>query len=92
MASLENEYEKVMQSYLRAHPGAKLVVDTPHAESPRWPGWPGSRGSHGSLENLAPDIPRTVIDGASEWPRLDSPEKFNGILDEFIATRGWDGL
>jgi pimeloyl-ACP methyl ester carboxylesterase len=59
---------------LRAYPGPKLIVDTPHGEGP------------GSLHNLAPEIPRKVITGTSHWPHMDKPEEFNRILDEFLKT------
>lgn len=58
---------------LRAYPGPKLLVDTRHGESP------------GSLHNLAPEIPRKVIEGTSHWPHMDKPEEFNRVLDEFLA-------
>jgi pimeloyl-ACP methyl ester carboxylesterase len=57
---------------LRAYPGPKLIVDTPHGEGP------------GSLHNRAPEIPRQVITGTSHWPHMDKPEEFNRILDEFL--------
>ena len=59
---------------LRAYPGPKLIVDTPHGEGP------------GSLHNLAPEFPRKVITGTSHWPHMDKPEEFNRILDEFLKT------
>lgn len=59
---------------LRAYPGPKLLVDTQHGDTP------------GSLHNLAPEIPRKVVNGTSHWPHMDKPEEFNKILDEFLAT------
>jgi len=59
---------------LRAYPGPKLIVDTPHGEGP------------GSLHSQAPEIPRKVITGTSHWPHMDKPEEFNAILDGFLET------
>lgn len=59
---------------LRKYPGPKLIVDTPHGESP------------GALYHLAPEIPRQVITDTSHWPQMDKPLAFNQILDEFLAT------
>jgi pimeloyl-ACP methyl ester carboxylesterase len=59
---------------LRAYPGPKLLIDTPHGEGP------------GSLHSLAPEIPRRVISGTSHWPHMDKPEEFNAMLDDFLKT------
>lgn len=59
---------------LRAYSGPKLIVDTPHGDSP------------GALYHLAPAIPRKVMTGTSHWPQLDQPVEFNRILDEFLAA------
>jgi pimeloyl-ACP methyl ester carboxylesterase len=59
---------------LRAYPGPKLLVDTPHGEGPQ------------SLHTQAPEIPRKVIEGTSHWPHMDKPDEFNRILDEFLAN------
>lgn len=59
---------------LTAYSGPKLLVDTPHGESP------------GALHNLSPGVPRKVIEGTSHWPHLDKPDEFNAILDEFLGT------
>lgn len=57
---------------LRAYPGPKLVVDTPHGEGP------------GALHTLAPNVPREVVVETSHWVQLDKPEEFNRILDHFL--------
>jgi pimeloyl-ACP methyl ester carboxylesterase len=59
---------------LRAYPGAKLLVDTPHGEGPS------------SLHTQAPEIPRRVITQTSHWPHMDKPEEFNRILTAFLAN------
>ncbi|HEX9295957.1 MAG TPA: alpha/beta hydrolase [Polyangiaceae bacterium] len=59
---------------LRAYPGAKLLVDTPHGEGPS------------SLHTQAPEIPRRLITQTSHWPHMDKPEEFNAILTEFLAN------
>jgi len=59
---------------LRAYPGPKLIVDTPHGDSP------------GALYRLVPEIPRKVMGGTSHWPQLDRPQEFDRILDEFLAA------
>ena len=59
---------------LRAYPGAKLLVDTPHGDGPS------------SLHVQAPDIPRQVITRTSHWPQMDNPDEFNRILADFLAN------
>ena len=59
---------------LNKYPGPKLLMVTPHGESP------------GSLHNLASDAPRRVVNGTSHWPHLDKPEEFNRLLDLFLAN------
>ena len=59
---------------LRAYPGAKLLVDTPHGEGPS------------SLHVQAPEIPERVITQTSHWPQMDKPDDFNRILADFLAN------
>jgi pimeloyl-ACP methyl ester carboxylesterase len=59
---------------LRAYPGAKLLVDTPHGEGPS------------SLHTQAPEIPRRMITQTSHWPQIDKPAEFNQILTAFLAN------
>jgi pimeloyl-ACP methyl ester carboxylesterase len=57
---------------IRAYPGPKLIIDTPHGEGP------------GALHTLAPNVPRVVVSGTSHWVQLDKPGEFNRMLDEFL--------
>jgi pimeloyl-ACP methyl ester carboxylesterase len=59
---------------LRAYPGPKLLIDTPHGEGPQ------------SLHTQAPEISQEVIAGTSHWPQMDKPDEFNRILDAFLAN------
>ena len=59
---------------LNKYPGLKLLLDTPHGESP------------GSLHNLAPNIPRRVVTGTSHWPHLDKPKEFYQLLNAFLVN------
>jgi pimeloyl-ACP methyl ester carboxylesterase len=59
---------------LRAYPGPKLLVDTPHGEGPQ------------SLHTQAPEISQEVITDTSHWPHMDKPDEFNHILDAFLAN------
>jgi pimeloyl-ACP methyl ester carboxylesterase len=57
---------------LRAYPGPKLLIETSKNDAP------------GSLHNLAPEIPREVIEDTSHWMFMDDPEEFDRLLDEFL--------
>jgi pimeloyl-ACP methyl ester carboxylesterase len=58
---------------LRSYPGPKLIIDTPHGDSPM------------ALYRQMPDVSRKIIAGTSHWPQLDKPQEFNRLLDEFLA-------
>ncbi|HMI93783.1 MAG TPA: alpha/beta hydrolase, partial [Polyangiales bacterium] len=58
---------------LAAYTGPKLLVDTPHGESPD------------SLHSEQPEIRQVMITGTSHWPQMDKPEEFNAVLDEFVS-------
>jgi pimeloyl-ACP methyl ester carboxylesterase len=58
---------------LHSYPGPKLIIDTPHGDSPT------------ALHRQLPDVSRKVIAGTSHWPHLDKPQEFNRLLDEFLA-------
>jgi pimeloyl-ACP methyl ester carboxylesterase len=58
---------------LHSFPGPKLIIDTPHGDSPT------------ALHRQLPDVSRKVIAGTSHWPHLDKPQEFNRLLDEFLA-------
>lgn len=58
---------------LERYPGPKLIIDTPHGDSPT------------ALHRQLPDVSRKVIEGTSHWPHLDKPQEFNRLLDEFLA-------
>jgi pimeloyl-ACP methyl ester carboxylesterase len=58
---------------LARYPGPKLIIDTPHGDSPT------------ALHRQLPDVSRKVIAGASHWPQMDKPQEFNRLLDEFLA-------
>lgn len=58
---------------LTHYPGPKLIIDTPHGDSPT------------ALHRQLPDVSRKVIAGTSHWPHMDKPQEFNRLLDEFLA-------
>ena len=58
---------------LHRYHGPKLIVDTPHGDSPT------------ALYRQLPEVSRKVIAGTSHWPHLDKPQEFNRLLDEFLA-------
>jgi pimeloyl-ACP methyl ester carboxylesterase len=58
---------------LTRYPGPKLIIDTPHGDSPT------------ALHRQLPDVSRKVIAGTSHWPHMDKPQEFNRLLDEFLA-------
>lgn len=58
---------------LARYPGAKLIIDTEHGDSPT------------ALHRQLPDVSRKVITGTSHWPHMDKPQEFNRLLDEFLA-------
>jgi len=58
---------------LMSYRGPKLLIDTPHGESP------------GALHNIAHGVRRKIIEGTSHWPQLDKPDEFNAILDQFLG-------
>ena len=58
---------------LGRYPGPKLIIDTPHGDSPT------------ALHRQLPDVSRKVIIGTSHWPHMDKPLEFNRLLDEFLA-------
>lgn len=58
---------------LGRYPGPKLIIDTPHGDSPT------------ALHRQLPDVSRKVIAGTSHWPHMDKPQEFNRLLDEFLA-------
>ncbi|HSE53907.1 MAG TPA: alpha/beta fold hydrolase [Gemmatimonadales bacterium] len=58
---------------IRRYPGPKLLVVTPHGNTPK------------DLQNLMPEVPHRVMTGTSHWPHMDKPEEFNRLLDEFLA-------
>ncbi len=37
------------------------------------------------LHNLGADLPHTAFTGTGRWLRMDKPEEFDRILDEFLA-------
>ncbi len=58
---------------LDRYPGPKLIVYTTRGNTPN------------DLQNVRPDIPRTLLEGTSHWPHLDRPREFNAMLDEFLV-------
>ena len=38
------------------------------------------------MRSLVPSARIEVFDGAGHWPHLDEPERFTGLLLDFIAT------
>jgi pimeloyl-ACP methyl ester carboxylesterase len=61
---------------LAAYRGPKLLVATPHGDSPA------------ALHRERPDLPREQVEGTSHWLHMDKPEEFNRILDRFLASVG----
>jgi len=59
---------------LRAYPGPKLVVYTPHGDTPN------------ALHKQLPDVPHELVTGTSHWLQMDKPDDFNRILDWFLAA------
>jgi len=59
---------------LQRYPGPKLLIDTPHGDSPH------------ALHKLVPTIPRQVMTDTSHWAHLDKPVQFNRLLDAFLAN------
>jgi pimeloyl-ACP methyl ester carboxylesterase len=59
---------------LRAYKGPKLVVNTPHGDTPN------------ALHRQIPDLPYKQVAGTSHWLQMDKPEEFNRILDGFLAA------
>jgi hypothetical protein len=58
---------------LRRYGGPTLAVVTP------------VNGAQFGLHNLGADLPHTAFTGTGRWLRMDKPEEFDGILDEFLA-------
>jgi pimeloyl-ACP methyl ester carboxylesterase len=58
---------------LAAYPGPRLTVATPH------------EGSGQELHELVPGVDHVTVDGTSHWIQLDDPERFDQILDAFLA-------
>ncbi len=59
---------------LERYPGPKLALTTEVNDGPA--SLPGKLGDR---------LPRVRMDGVSHWPMMDDPERFNRILDEFLA-------
>ena len=57
---------------LRAYPGPKLLVVTPHGDSPN------------ALHKQLPDVPHELVTGTSHWLQMDRPDELNRILDRFL--------
>jgi pimeloyl-ACP methyl ester carboxylesterase len=72
LAIIEAVFAYDPEPALRAYRGPKLLIETTTSDSP------------GSLHQLAPEIPREVIEGTSHWMFMDEPEEFDRILDEFL--------
>ena len=60
-------------SMLRRYPGPKLSVISHLNDAPY------------SLHNLVSDLPFIKMSGTGHWLQMDRPEKFNQILDQFLA-------
>jgi pimeloyl-ACP methyl ester carboxylesterase len=58
---------------LAAYRGPVLIIDSAQSDG------------LGALHRQAPKLPRQVIDGTSHWPQLDEPDRFNRLLDDFLA-------
>jgi pimeloyl-ACP methyl ester carboxylesterase len=58
---------------LRAYKGPKLVVNTPHGDTPN------------VLHRQIPDLLYKQVAGTSHWLQMDKPDEFNRILDGFLA-------
>jgi pimeloyl-ACP methyl ester carboxylesterase len=59
---------------LRAYKGPKMVVNTPHGDTPN------------ALHRQLPDLPYKQIAGTSHWLQMDKPDELNRILDGFLAA------
>ena len=58
---------------LRAYPGPKLIIDTPHGDGDT------------ALYKQLPEVTRKVVTGTSHWAHMDKPQEFNRLLDDFLA-------
>ncbi len=58
---------------LRRYGGPTLAVVTPVNDA------------QFGLHNLGADLPHTAFTGTGHWLRMDKPEEFDRILDEFLA-------
>lgn len=61
---------------LRGYDGLRLSVITPANDAPF------------GLHNVDPAFPYATVTGTGHWLQMDRPEKFNSILDGFLATGG----
>jgi pimeloyl-ACP methyl ester carboxylesterase len=58
---------------LRAYDGPRVTVSTPQ------------EGPMQELHELVPGVDHETVEGTSHWIQLDDPDRFNEILDRFLA-------